>query len=211
MSDRTVINDDAMPTYPVEVEQMMTWLFRWLSEKNRRRYAAVEAAKFVQGGIEYIARVLGCDPKTIQQGREALEPPPSSSSPSLPQDDPAADGHLPDVGAELSQGAGGPHRRRPDAREGPVGRPDAAGDFPAASPARDAGGQARGAATAQGARVGETQGPQDEGDENCNLNLGRRHIRLPFLGNEGHKTLGNWYTTLLNAHGNPIEHCGDLD
>lgn len=23
---------------------------------------------------------------------------------------------------------------------------------------------------------------------------GLRHIRLPFLGNEGHKTLGNWYT-----------------
>jgi hypothetical protein len=23
--------------------------------------------------------------------------------------------------------------------------------------------------------------------------------------------LGNWYTTLLNAHGNPIKHYGDLD
>jgi hypothetical protein len=23
--------------------------------------------------------------------------------------------------------------------------------------------------------------------------------------------LGNWYTTLLTAHGNPIEHYGDLD
>ena len=22
---------------------------------------------------------------------------------------------------------------------------------------------------------------------------------------------GNWYTTLLNAHGNPIQHYGDLD
>ncbi len=28
---------------------------------------------------------------------------------------------------------------------------------------------------------------------------------------EGDKTLGNWYTTLLNAHENPIKHCGDLD
>ena len=46
---------------------------------------------------------------------------------------------------------------------------------------------------------------------NCNLNIAGRYIRLPFLGNEGHKTLGNWYTTLLNAHGNPIEHYGDLD
>ena len=46
---------------------------------------------------------------------------------------------------------------------------------------------------------------------NCNLNIAGRYIRLPFLGNEGHKTLGNWYTTLLNANGNPIEHYGDLD
>ena len=30
-------------------------------------------------------------------------------------------------------------------------------------------------------------------------------------GSEGHKTLSNWYTTLLNAYGNPIEHYGDLD
>ena len=47
--------------------------------------------------------------------------------------------------------------------------------------------------------------------DNCNLDIAGRYIRLPFLGNEGHKTLGNWYTTLLNAHGNPIEHYGDLD
>jgi hypothetical protein len=46
---------------------------------------------------------------------------------------------------------------------------------------------------------------------NCNLNISGRYIRLPYLGNEGHKTLGNWYTTLLNAHGNPLEHYGDLD
>jgi hypothetical protein len=45
----------------------------------------------------------------------------------------------------------------------------------------------------------------------CNLDLGGRYVRLPVLGVEGHKTLGNWYTTLLNGHGNPIEHYGDLD
>ena len=46
---------------------------------------------------------------------------------------------------------------------------------------------------------------------NCNLDIAGRYIRLPYLGNPGHKTLGNWYTTLLNAHGNPIGHYGDLD
>jgi len=62
-----------MQTYPAEMERIMKRLFGWLSEKDRRRYAAVEAAKFGHGGVEYIARVLGCDPKTIQQGREELE------------------------------------------------------------------------------------------------------------------------------------------
>lgn len=46
---------------------------------------------------------------------------------------------------------------------------------------------------------------------NCSLDMAGRYIRLPYLGNAGHKTLGNWYTTLLNAHGNPMEHYGDLD
>ena len=51
---------------------MMKRLFEWLSEKDRRRYAAVEAVKFGHGGVEYVARVLGCDPQTIRQGREEL-------------------------------------------------------------------------------------------------------------------------------------------
>jgi hypothetical protein len=46
---------------------------------------------------------------------------------------------------------------------------------------------------------------------NCKLDMAGRYIRLPYHATEGHKTLGNWYTTLLNAHGNPIKHYGDLD
>ena len=46
---------------------------------------------------------------------------------------------------------------------------------------------------------------------NSRLDLAGRYIRLPFHGTEGHKTLSNWYTTLLNAYGNPIQHYGDLD
>ena len=44
-----------------------------LSEQDRRRYAAIEAAKLGHGGIEYVADVLGCDPKTIRQGRQDLD------------------------------------------------------------------------------------------------------------------------------------------
>lgn len=47
--------------------------------------------------------------------------------------------------------------------------------------------------------------------QNCPLNIARRYVRLPNYGQPGHKTLGNWYTTLLNAFGNPIAHYGDLD
>lgn len=47
--------------------------------------------------------------------------------------------------------------------------------------------------------------------DNAKIQLGRRYIRLPNYGQPGHKTLGNWYTTLLNAHGNPIEHYGAVD
>lgn len=47
--------------------------------------------------------------------------------------------------------------------------------------------------------------------DNAKLDLGRRYIRLAPYGKEGHKTLGNWYTTILNAYGNPIDHYGSLD
>lgn len=47
--------------------------------------------------------------------------------------------------------------------------------------------------------------------DNARLDLGRRYVRLPNYGQAGHKTLGNWYTTLLNAYGNPIKHFGAPD
>src|SRR5437899_5272519 len=59
--------------YSADVEAKMKRIFGWLSEKDRRRYAAVEAAKLGHGGVEYIARVLGCDPQTIRQGLRDLE------------------------------------------------------------------------------------------------------------------------------------------
>ena len=64
-----------MDAYASDVERKMKRFFDWLSEKDRRRYAAVEAAKLGHGGVEYVARVLGCDPKTIWQGMKDLEEP----------------------------------------------------------------------------------------------------------------------------------------
>ena len=54
----------------------MKGFYDTLSEKDKRLYAAVEVLKLGHGGPEYIARVLGCDPKTIRRGRCDLENPP---------------------------------------------------------------------------------------------------------------------------------------
>ena len=62
-----------MEVYSAEVERKMQRFFEWLSEKDRRRYAAVEATKLGHGGVEYIATALGCDPKTIRRGLSELE------------------------------------------------------------------------------------------------------------------------------------------
>lgn len=56
--------------YPADVEQAMQVLYRSPRENDRRRYAAVEAAKLGHGGLEYITALLGCDPKTVRQGQE---------------------------------------------------------------------------------------------------------------------------------------------
>lgn len=64
-----------MDRYPEEVEQKMKQFACWLSEKDRRRYAAIEAIKLGHGGTDYIARLLGCDPKTIRQGMHDLDQP----------------------------------------------------------------------------------------------------------------------------------------
>jgi hypothetical protein len=67
------IREADMSVYPAEVERMMKRLFDSLKESDRRRYAALEAAKLGHGGIEDIARVLECDPKTIRLGLRELE------------------------------------------------------------------------------------------------------------------------------------------
>ena len=43
------------------------------------------------------------------------------------------------------------------------------------------------------------------------LNITGQYVQYPAYGKEGHKTIGNWWTTWLNAFGNPIEHYGNFD
>ena len=59
--------------YPEEIEEKMMRYYNTLSEKERRRYAAIEAEKLGYGGISYIVRLFGCRPDTIKRGLEDLE------------------------------------------------------------------------------------------------------------------------------------------
>jgi len=57
-----------MQPYSPEIEQAMKKYYATLSEKDRRRYAAIEALKLGAAGPRYIAELLGCSEKTVNRG-----------------------------------------------------------------------------------------------------------------------------------------------
>ncbi len=59
--------------YSEKIEQQMKRFYQTLSEKERRRYAGVEAIKLGYGGISYICSVLGCDYQTVIHGMNDLD------------------------------------------------------------------------------------------------------------------------------------------
>ena len=61
-----------MRAYRPEIERVMKKYYATLSEKDQRRYAAVEALKLGQGGQVYIARILGCNERTVHNGLAEL-------------------------------------------------------------------------------------------------------------------------------------------
>lgn len=61
-----------MTPYNPTIEQKMKKFYDTLSEKDKRRYAGVEAMKFGRGGVAYITRVLGCSRKTVIKGLKEL-------------------------------------------------------------------------------------------------------------------------------------------
>ena len=62
-----------MKPYSAAVESRMTRFYQSLNERDRRRYAAIEAIKLGRGGVGFISRLLRCDPKTIAHGVQELE------------------------------------------------------------------------------------------------------------------------------------------
>ena len=55
------------------VEEQMRGFFETLSEKDRRRFASLEATRLGRGGVRYIAGVLGCATRTIVRGNTELD------------------------------------------------------------------------------------------------------------------------------------------
>lgn len=69
-----------MQAYDSTTEQMMTKFYGTLSEKDKRRYAAIEAFKLGHGGQVYIAELLGCNRDTILEGIRDLNRLPKKTS-----------------------------------------------------------------------------------------------------------------------------------
>lgn len=61
--------------YGEETEEQMKNLYQSLSEKDRRRYAAVEAKKLGYGGISYVCRLFECDESSVKRGLNELKAP----------------------------------------------------------------------------------------------------------------------------------------
>jgi len=59
--------------YPSEIEKFVKETYSNLSEKDRRRYAAIEVLKLPRGGKSYIAELLGCSRNTLLRGIAELK------------------------------------------------------------------------------------------------------------------------------------------
>lgn len=62
-----------MKKYDLEIEQQMQSFFQTLSEKDKRRYVAIEARKLGHGGQTYLSKLLNCSRKTIYRGLVGLD------------------------------------------------------------------------------------------------------------------------------------------
>lgn len=83
-------------------EKRLVDFFKTLNEKDRRRFAAIEAKQRGHGGIVYMARVLACSEKTITRGIAELD---------LLEEDPVA-GRIRRPGAGRKKRSSPSHKRK---------------------------------------------------------------------------------------------------
>lgn len=65
--------------YPAAIEEQIQRYYQSLDEKDRRRYAGIEAVKLGYGGVRYISRLLSCNEQTIRLGMQELSNTPLES------------------------------------------------------------------------------------------------------------------------------------
>lgn len=81
------------------IEERMRGFYQSLGEKDRRRYAALEALRLGFGGMEYIASVLGCSRRTIERAVDEVQ--------QLPDDPAAGRQRRPGAGRKKSRDGAG--------------------------------------------------------------------------------------------------------
>lgn len=59
--------------FEAATEQNMRDFFATLSERDQRRFAALEAKQLGYGGVKYVAEVLDCSRRTIERGLAELD------------------------------------------------------------------------------------------------------------------------------------------
>jgi hypothetical protein len=69
--------------YSEQIEAQMCNFYNSLSEKDRRRYAAVESIKLGRGGDTFICQILHCDGGIITRGKQELMTDFSSEEPRI--------------------------------------------------------------------------------------------------------------------------------
>ncbi len=156
-----------MVAYTAGVERMMRRLFDSLKESDRRRYAAIEAAKLGHGGIEYIAARPGLRPQDDPPGARGAGGRRRAGHGPLPQKgggrkrliatDPAIEANFLKVLEDHT--AGDPMRHR-----GEVDEPVAAADRPTDHRTGNAGQSPRRLAAAPQAPLPQAEGAEEEDD-----------------------------------------------
>jgi hypothetical protein len=62
-----------LTVYSPAAEAAIRRVFESLNERDRRLFAAAEAAKLGHGGLLYLSHLFDCDPKTIRRGMGELQ------------------------------------------------------------------------------------------------------------------------------------------
>jgi hypothetical protein len=58
--------------YEPAIEESLRAFYESLSEKDQRRFVALEAQRLGHGGTKYVAEVFGCSERTIERGSDEL-------------------------------------------------------------------------------------------------------------------------------------------